>query len=343
MTLNGWIQIAIYFVIVIALVKPLGRYMARVFKGERTFLSPVLGPVETRPLSPRRRRRDARAELAHLHGRHAAVPCRRLPHALRAAAAARLCCRSIPRACRPCPNTSPSTPRQLHHQHQLAELRRREHAVSYLMQMLGLTHQNFRLGRNRHRACGGADPRLRARLGEDRRQFLGRYHPLHPLHPAADLRYRRALFLVWQGMPQTLGAYVDATTLEGAKQTIAVGPGRLADRHQELGTNGGGFFNANSAHPFENPTALSQFPPDHLDLRDSAPRSPTCSAAWSATSARAGRISRRHGDPVPRRRRRLLLGGGCRQSELRGARARSGQYGRQGGPLRHCRCRACSR
>ena len=68
-----------------------------------------------------------------------------------------------------------------------------------------------------------------------------------------------ALFLVWQGMPQTLGAYVEATTLEGAKQTIAVGPVASQVAIKMLGTNGGGFFNANAAHPFENPTALSNF------------------------------------------------------------------------------------
>src|SRR5262249_56900627 len=65
------------------------------------------------------------------------------------------------------------------------------------------------------------------------------------------------LFLVSQGMPQTLGAYVDAATLEGAKQTIAVGPVASQVAIKMLGTNGGGFFNANAAHPFENPTALS--------------------------------------------------------------------------------------
>ena len=66
-----------------------------------------------------------------------------------------------------------------------------------------------------------------------------------------------ALFLVWQGIPQTLAPYVEATTLEGAKQTIAVGPVASQVAIKMLGTNGGGFFNANAAHPFENPTALS--------------------------------------------------------------------------------------
>ena len=65
------------------------------------------------------------------------------------------------------------------------------------------------------------------------------------------------LFLVWQGMPQTLGPYVEATTLEGGKQTIAVGPVASQVAIKMLGTNGGGFFNANASHPFENPTALS--------------------------------------------------------------------------------------
>jgi K+-transporting ATPase ATPase A chain len=68
-----------------------------------------------------------------------------------------------------------------------------------------------------------------------------------------------ALFLVWQGIPQTLGPYVDATTLEGAKQTIAVGPVASQIAIKMLGTNGGGFFNANAAHPFENPTALANY------------------------------------------------------------------------------------
>src|SRR6516165_3538841 len=68
-----------------------------------------------------------------------------------------------------------------------------------------------------------------------------------------------ALFLVWQGIPQTLGPYVDAVTLEGAKQTTALGPVASQIAIKMLGTNGGGFFNANASHPFENPTALSNY------------------------------------------------------------------------------------
>ena len=78
---------------------------------------------------------------------------------------------------------------------------------------------------------------------------------LYVLLPISHRRLR--LFLVSQGMPQNLGPYVDATTLEGAKQTIAQGPVASQIAIKMLGTNGGGFFNANSAHPFENPSALT--------------------------------------------------------------------------------------
>ena len=66
-----------------------------------------------------------------------------------------------------------------------------------------------------------------------------------------------ALVLVWQGVPQNLSAYTNVKTLEGAKQVIAQGPVASQEIIKELGTNGGGFFNANSAHPYENPTPLT--------------------------------------------------------------------------------------
>ena len=68
-----------------------------------------------------------------------------------------------------------------------------------------------------------------------------------------------ALILIWQGVPQTLGPYVDATTLEGAKQTLSLGPAASQIAIKQLGTNGGGFWNANSSVPYENPTAISNF------------------------------------------------------------------------------------
>ena len=98
------------------------------------------------------------------------------------------------------------------------------------------------------------------------------------------------LFFVWQGVPQNLSAYVNAVGLEGVKQTIAMGPVASQEVIKMLGTNGGGFFNANSAHPFENPNALTNLVQMILIFIWAA-RSPMCSAAWSAARNRAGRSS----------------------------------------------------
>jgi K+-transporting ATPase ATPase A chain len=124
--------------------------------------------------------------------------------------------------------------------------------------MLGLTHQNF-LSAATGIVLAVALIRGFARASM---QTIGNFWvdvtrcTLYILLPICVVY---GLFLVWQGMPQTLGPYVDATTLEGAKQTIAVGPVASQVAIKMLGTNGGGFFNANAAHPFENPTALSNF------------------------------------------------------------------------------------
>ena len=133
-----------------------------------------------------------------------------------------------------------------------------ESTLSYLVQMLGLTHQNF-LSAATGIVLAVALIRGFARASA---QTVGNFWvditrcTLYILLPMCVVY---ALFLVWQGMPQTLGPYVDATTLEGGKQTIAVGPVASQVAIKMLGTNGGGFFNANAAHPFENPTALSNF------------------------------------------------------------------------------------
>ena len=133
-----------------------------------------------------------------------------------------------------------------------------ESTLSYLVQMLGLTHQNFLsaatgivLAVALIRGFARASVRTVGNFWVDVTRCT-----LYILLPICIVY---ALFLVWQGMPQTLGAYVEATTLEGAKQTIAVGPVASQVAIKMLGTNGGGFFNANAAHPFENPTALSNF------------------------------------------------------------------------------------
>ena len=255
MTLNGWIQIAIYCAIVLALVKPLGWYMTRVFNGERTFLSPVLRPVE-RGLYWLGGVDETREQswltytvgmlLFHVGGFLILYTLMRVQGGLpfnpqgMTAVAPDLSF-----------NTAISFITNTNWQNYGGES-----TMSYLVQMLGLTHQNFLsaatgivLAVALIRGFARASARTVGNFWVDITRCT--------LYILIPICVPYALFLVWQGMPQTLGAYVDATTLEGAKQTIAVGPVASQVAIKMLGTNGGGFFNANAAHPFENPTALS--------------------------------------------------------------------------------------
>jgi len=133
-----------------------------------------------------------------------------------------------------------------------------EGTMSYLTQMLGLTHQNFLSG-----ATGVAIAVALIRgFSRASAKTVGNFWvditrcTLYVLLPICIVG---TIVLVWQGVPQNLSAYVDATTLEGAKQTIAQGPVASQMMIKHLGTNGGGFFGANAAHPYESPTALTNY------------------------------------------------------------------------------------
>jgi K+-transporting ATPase ATPase A chain len=257
MTTIGWIQILLYCAIVVALVKPLGWYMTRVFSGERTFLSPILRPVEAGlywigGVDEKREQHWLTYTVAmllfHAGGFLILYGLMRLQALLpfnpaeQSAVAQDLSF-----------NTAISFITNTNWQNYGGES-----TLSYLVQMLGLTHQNFLS------AATGIALAVALIRGFSRSSMrtIGNFWvdvtrcTLYVLLPICVVA---ALFLVSQGMPQTLGAYVDATTLEGAKQTIAVGPVASQVAIKMLGTNGGGFFNANAAHPFENPTALSNF------------------------------------------------------------------------------------
>jgi len=257
MTVIGWIQILLYCAIVVALVKPLGWYMTRVFNGEATFLSPVLRPVERGlywigGVDERREQHWLTYTLAmllfHVGGFLIIYGLMRLQALLpfnpqdQSAVAQDL---SL--------NTAISFITNTNWQNYGGES-----TLSYLVQMLGLTHQNFLS------AATGIALAVALIRGFSRSSMrtIGNFWvdvtrcTLYILLPICIVY---SLFLVWQGMPQTVGTYVEATTLEGAKQTIAVGPVASQVAIKMLGTNGGGFFNANAAHPFENPTALSNF------------------------------------------------------------------------------------
>jgi K+-transporting ATPase ATPase A chain len=257
MTVIGWIQIALYCAIVVALVKPLGAYMTRVFNGDRTFLSPVLRPVERAiywvgGVDERREQSWLMYAIAmllfHVGGFLILYALMRFQALLpfnpaeQSAVAEDLSF-----------NTASSFITNTNWQNYGGES-----TLSYLTQMLGLTHQNYLsaatgivLAIALIRGFARASARTVGNFWVDITRCT-----LYILLPICILF---TLFLVWQGIPQTLGKYVDATTLEGAKQTIAVGPVASQIAIKMLGTNGGGFFNANAAHPFENPTALSNF------------------------------------------------------------------------------------
>jgi K+-transporting ATPase ATPase A chain len=257
MTIIGWIQIVLFCALVVALTVPLGAYMTRVFNGERTALTPLLQPVEKflyriGGIDETREQHWLIYAVAMLLFHAAGFVFLYLLMRLQAVLPMNPAEQS---AVAPdlAFNTAISFITNTNWQNYGGES-----TMSYLVQMLGLTHQNF-LSAATGIVLAVALIRGFARASA---KTLGNFWvdvtrcTLYVLLPIC-LPY--ALFLVWLGMPQTIGPYVDATTLEGAKQTIAVGPVASQVAIKMLGTNGGGFFNTNAAHPFENPTALSNF------------------------------------------------------------------------------------
>jgi potassium-transporting ATPase potassium-binding subunit len=255
MTANGVFQIALYFGLVVLLVKPLGLYMAHVFNGQRTFLDPVLRPVERviywlGGVDPRQEQHwttyTAAMLLFNLAGLVLLYALQRLQHVLP----------FNPQGFDPVGpdlafNTAVSFTSNTNWQAYSGES-----TMSYLVQMAGLTVQNFASAAT---GIALAIALIRA-FARHSVQTLGNFwvdlvrSTLWVLLPISLVL---ALVLVWQGVPQNLQPYVTATTVEGASQTIAQGPVASQEAIKELGTNGGGFFNANSAHPYENPTPLT--------------------------------------------------------------------------------------
>ena len=257
MTINGWIQILLFCAIIVAIVPPLGWYMTRVFNGERTFLSPVLRPIEVAlyrlgGVDDKQEQHWLTYTIAMLLFQVAGFLI--LYGLMRYQAALPLNPQGMSAVAPDLSfNTAVSFVTNTNWQNYGGES-----TMSYLVQMLGLTVQNFvsaatgiALAVALIRGFARASARTIGNFWVDLTR--GTLYILLPICIVA------ALFLIWQGMPQTLGSSVEATTLEGATQTIAVGPVASQIAIKMLGTNGGGFFNANAAHPFENPTALSNF------------------------------------------------------------------------------------
>lgn len=257
MTANGMLQIAMFCIVIIALTKPLGAFMTRVFNDETTFLSFVIRPIERTiyrvcGINPRDDQHWSVYAMAMLLFNGAGFALlyvlMRLQDVLPlnpqhfGAVPADLSF-----------NTAISFVTNTNWQNYAGEA-----TMSYLTQMVGLTVQNF-LSAATGIALAIALIRGFARHSES---GIGNFWvdmtraTLYILLPLSMLI---ALFLVAQGVPQNFDTYIQATTLEGANQTIAQGPVASQIAIKMLGTNGGGFFNANAAHPYENPTPLSNF------------------------------------------------------------------------------------
>lgn len=257
MTLIGWLQISLLFIAVLIAIKPLGLYMAKVFAGERTVLQPVLGPLE------------------HGFYRISGIDAQKeqgwrlyTVSMLAFSACGFLVLYAILRLQSYLPlnpqgfagmapdlafNTAVSFVSNTNWQNYGGET-----TLSHFSQMTGLTVQNFLSA-----ATGIALAMALTRaLARSKISTLGNFWVdvtravLFVLLPLAVVV---ALTFVAMGLPQTLAGSVTATTLEGANQTIALGPVASQEAIKQLGTNGGGFFNVNAAHPFENPTAFSNY------------------------------------------------------------------------------------
>jgi K+-transporting ATPase ATPase A chain len=257
MTVIGWVQIALFGAVVIAVTRPFGGYMTRVFAGDQTFLSPVLRPVERAvywccSVDETEEQHWLTYAVAMLLfsvvGFAALYALQRLQWYLPLNPQGQTGVEQSLAL-----NTSVSFVTNTNWQAYVPET-----TMGYLVQMAGLTVHNF------VSAATGIALALALIRGFVRREAkaIGNFWvdlTRGTLYILLPLSVVIALFYVWQGMPQNLGAYVDATTLEGAKQTIAQGPIASQEAIKILGTNGGGFLNANSSHPYENPNALTNF------------------------------------------------------------------------------------
>lgn len=257
MTLPGISEIVLYLILLLVLTKPLGTYLARVFEGQQTWLTPIVTPVER--------------AIYRICGVDPAVEQPWTAYAaglLSFNLVGLLVLYLMLRAQSVLPfnpeafggvapdlafNTAVSFTTNTNWQSYSGET-----TMSYFTQMAGLAVHNF------VSAATGICVAIALVRGLARRSAsaIGNFWVdltravLYVLLPISLIL---ALVLVWQGVPQNLGPYVTATTVEGVKQTIPQGPVASQEAIKELGTNGGGFFNANSAHPYENPTPLSNF------------------------------------------------------------------------------------
>jgi potassium-transporting ATPase potassium-binding subunit len=261
MTLVGWTQIVVFGLVILALTRPLGAYLHRVYEGVRRPLPRLLGPLERgllRVCGVDPRREQTWLEYAFALLAFSAVSLlvtygiERLQHLLPLN-----------------PQHFPAVPPDLAFNTAVSfttntnwQAYSGESTMSYLTQMAGLAWHNFTSAAAGMAVAIAVARGLTRRLAPGASRVLGNFWVdlwrgiLYVLLPGSVLA---ALLLVSQGVIQNLDGYRELSTLEGAKQVVALGPVASQEAIKELGTNGGGFFNANSAHPFENPTPFTNF------------------------------------------------------------------------------------
>jgi len=261
MTAVGWLQIAVYALVIFALTKPLGLYMYRVFEGEQRPLERLFGPLERGiyaacGVDPRREQTWLQYTFALLAFSTLGLL---VSYAIfRLQAVLPLNPQGLPALSQHLAwNTAVSFTTNTNWQSYGGET-----TMSYLSQMAGLAWHNFvsaaagigiaiALARGLTRVIPEGAPRTIGNFWVD--LVRATVYVLLPLSVVTTL------VLVAGGVIQNFSSYVEATTLEGAKQVLAMGPAASQIAIKQLGTNGGGFFNVNSAHPFENATALTNF------------------------------------------------------------------------------------
>ena len=261
MTVNGWVQILLFAAIIFAITKPLGSYMYRVFEGDRQPLPRLFGAIEGLLYKlcgvDAQQQQDWKQYTVAMLVFSALTllvtyGIERLQHILPL----------NPQNFGPVPadlafNTAASFTTNTNWQAYTGES-----TMSYLTQMAGLAWHNF------ISAAVGIGIALALARGITYRLQAGAAKALGNfwvdivraiVYLLIPLSIPIALLLVSQGVIQNFSSYIEVTTLEGVKQTLAMGPVASQEIIKELGTNGGGFFNANSAHPFENPSPLTNF------------------------------------------------------------------------------------
>jgi K+-transporting ATPase ATPase A chain len=256
MTANGWLQIALYSICVLLVAKPLGAYMVRVYDGSMTWLGPVerllyraagVDPAEDQHWT----RYAGGMLLFSVASMLLAYAVFRLQHVLPLN-----------------PQDFPAVPDRQSFETAASFTTNTnwqsyggETTMSYFSQMTQLAFQNF-VSAAVGMALAIALVRGIARRGSEAKGRIGNFWAdlvRGTLYILMPLSLVVALLLIQQGVIQNFRPYQEVTTLEGARQVLAMGPAASQIAIKQLGTNGGGFFNMNSSHPFENPTPWSNF------------------------------------------------------------------------------------